>query len=257
VTGLATTAVKGMRLGEVDEIELDELGARGNRSFYVIDAGGRLVNGKRLGPLQAVVAAHDPGAGSLTLSFPDGRQAQAPIEYGETLATRFFSLTHQARELRGPWSDALSAFAGQPLRLVAAEIGVDRGREGSISVISRASLRQLAEIADRDSVDGRRFRMLIEIDGVAAHEEDGWVGQSVRIGAALVAMHGNIGRCLVTSRDPDTGEIDLPTLDLLGSYRGDLVSTEPLPFGIYGEVLEGGAVRVGDAVALVGSAAAG
>jgi uncharacterized protein YcbX len=257
VTGLATTAVKGMRLCEVDEIELDELGARGNRAFYVIDARGRLVNGKQLGPLQTVVAGHDPGAGSLTLSFPDGREAQAPIEYGETLETRFFSQTRMARELRGPWSEALSAFIGQPLRLVAAEIGVDRGREGSTSVISRASLRQLAEVADRDSVDGRRFRMLIEIDGVAAHEEDGWVGHSVRIGAAVVAMHGNIGRCLVTSRNPDTGEVDLPTLDLLGSYRTDLPSTEPLPFGIYGEVLEGGPVRVGDAVVLTGQTAAG
>ncbi len=94
--------------------------------------------------------------------------------------------------------------------------------------------------------------MLIEIDGVAAHEEDGWVGRRVRIGAAVVVMHGHVGRCLVTSRDPETGEVDLPTLDMLGGYRRDLDTTEPLPFGIYGEVLEPGRVSVGDAVALEG-----
>jgi uncharacterized protein YcbX len=70
------------------------------------------------------------------------------------------------------------------------------------------------------------------------------------VGAALLRMHGHVGRCLITSRDPDSGEIDLPTLDLLGEYRRDLESTEPLPFGIHGAVLEGGTVRVGDAVAL-------
>ena len=35
---------------------------------------------------------------------------------------------------------------------------------------------------------------------------------------------------------------------LIGAYRRELDSTEPLPFGIYGEVLEGGAVSVGDEV---------
>ena len=64
---------------------------------------------------------------------------------------------------------------------------------------------------------------------------------------------GHVGRCLVTSRDPETGEVDLPTLDLLGAYRRDLDTTEPLPFGIYGEVLVPGVVRVGDAVAELGS----
>ena len=61
-----------------------------------------------------------------------------------------------------------------------------------------------------------------------------------------------MGRCLITSRHPETGEVDLPTLDILGSYRRDLDSTEPLPFGIYGEVLSEGSVRVGDPVTLDG-----
>jgi MOSC domain-containing protein YiiM len=42
--------------------------------------------------------------------------------------------------------------------------------------------------------------------------------------------------------------VTLPTLDLLRSYRAELGSTEPLPFGVYGRVLEGGLVRVGDPV---------
>ncbi|HEY3729179.1 MAG TPA: MOSC domain-containing protein [Solirubrobacteraceae bacterium] len=252
VTGLAVAAVKGTRLHAVEQIELAAHGARGNRAFYVIDARGRMLNGKQLGQLQAVVASFDPVAGELGLTFPDGGAVRGIVRYGDKIATRFFSLELWARPLEGPWADALSEFAGRSLRLVEAGTAVDRGRRGAVSVISRASMRRLAEEAGEDEVDVRRFRMLVEIDGVAAHEEDRWVGQRVRLGPAVVAMHGHVGRCLVTSRDPDTGEITLPTLDLLGNYRHDVDTTEPLPFGVYGEVLAPGTVSVGDAVALDG-----
>jgi len=89
--------------------------------------------------------------------------------------------------------------------------------------------------------------MLIEVAGSYPHQEDDWVGHRLRIGEALVAMHGHVGRCLVTTQSPDTGVVDLPTLDLL-SYRRGLATTEPLAFGVYGEVLEPGLVRLGDRV---------
>jgi len=150
----------------------------------------------------------------------------------------------------GPWSDALSSFTGQSLRLVRADPelgGVDRGPAGSVSLISRASIERLESVADGRAVDGRRFRMLIEVTGPAAHGEDQWVGRSVRIGEVRVAMHGHVGRCIVTSQAPDTGIVDLPTLELL-AYRRGLQTTEPLAFGVYGEVLEPGRIRLGDEV---------
>jgi hypothetical protein len=249
VTALAVTAVKGTRLRTVEAIELGELGARGDRAFYVVDERGRLVNSKVLGALQRIEAAYEPG-GELALTFPDGSVARGPVRSGAVAATHFHGAERAARELEGPWSQALSAYAQRPLRLVGVDSATDRGREGAASLISGASLRRLAREAGRDAVDSRRFRMLIEIDGVDAHEEDGWVGHRVRIGGALVAMHGHVGRCLITSRDPDSGEIDLPTLDLLGGYRRGVDASEPLPFGIYGEVLVPAAVRVGDPVEL-------
>ena len=87
--------------------------------------------------------------------------------------------------------------------------------------------------------------MLFEIDGVGAHEEDEWMGSEVRVGDATIAVNGDIGRCVVTSRNPDTGVTDLPTLVTLASYRRE-GTTEPLPFGVYGSVVEQGTVRVGD-----------
>jgi uncharacterized protein YcbX len=200
-----------------------------------------------------VIADYRDAERELTLTFPDGRVVGGRVEPRDTVTTRFFSGEVTGRLVDGPWSAALSSYVGQPLRIVEApdeRSGVDRGAHAAVSLISRGSLERLAREGGEPGVDGRRFRMLIEIDGVDAHEEDGWVGRTVRIGGALVAMHGHVGRCLITSRDPDTGEIDLPTLDILGGYRRNLDTTEPLPFGVYGEVLEGGVVRIGDAVTL-------
>lgn len=251
VTGLATTAVKGMRLGAVESIELDELGARGNRAFFVIDEGGGVVNSRRLGALQTIVPAYDCTAGRLALTFPDGATVAGEVAPGKPVMTEFTSRAEPAREVLGPWAEALTAFAGRPLRLASAETAVDRGREGAVSIISRASLTRLAEVAETDDVDVRRFRMLIEIDGVAAHEEDRWIDRRLRAGAALLRVHGHVGRCMITTRNPESGEVDFPTLHALSAYRRRLDTTEPLAFGVYGAVLEGGTVRLGDPVALV------
>jgi uncharacterized protein YcbX len=91
--------------------------------------------------------------------------------------------------------------------------------------------------------------MHVEVEGVAAHEEDSWVGRDVRVGGALVHFHEHVGRCIVTSRDPDTGIVDVPTLELL-RYRRPERTSEPLALGIYGEVREPGAVSVGEEVLL-------
>ena len=248
VTGFATTAVKGMRIHEVDSIELSRSGARGNRAFYVIDDQGRMVNGKVVRNLQVVSPAYDPDSEELVLTFPDGARVGGQVALGEPVRTQFFGRPRSSPEVIGPWAEAISAFFDRPLRLVATRTAVDRGLRATASVVSRGSLRRLAEQAESDTVDVRRFRMLIEIDGVRPHEEDTWVGRQVQIGPASLAMHGHIGRCLITSRDPETAEVDLPTLELLAGYRREIESTEPLPFGIYGEVLEGGTVHIGDPV---------
>jgi uncharacterized protein YcbX len=254
VAGLAATPVKGLRLLAASELRLGPEGVAGNRRFYLVDDRGSMVNGKQLGCLSQVIPAYDEPTGRLTLRFPDGTEATGPVELGPPVATRFFSRPAPARLVLGPWSDALSTHAGRPLRLVApagGRLGVDRGRAGGVTLVSRASVRRLAEVAGVGELDIRRFRMSIELDGPTAHAEDGWVDRRLRIGEAFVRVRGHVGRCLVTTRDPDTGAVDLPVLDLLRSYRAGSGTTEPLAFGVHAEVLEPGRVRRGDSVTLV------
>jgi uncharacterized protein YcbX len=118
-------------------------------------------------------------------------------------------------------------------------------------MISRASLASLAQAAGEREIDARRFRMSIELAGADPHEEDRWVGGELMVGAARILLHGHIGRCIVTSRHPESGEVDLPTLEVLRAYRDGAPTTEPLAFGVYGAVLRKGIVRVGDPVELV------
>jgi uncharacterized protein YcbX len=80
------------------------------------------------------------------------------------------------------------------------------------------------------------------------HAEDGWTGRRVAIGGAVVRLHGLVGRCLVTAQDPDTGEKTLDTLRIIRSYRSEIETDEPLPFGAWGGVEQPGLVRVGDTV---------
>ena len=59
VSGLSVTAVKSTRISSVREIELDELGARGNRVFCVINERGQMCNGKHFAELMQVVSRLD------------------------------------------------------------------------------------------------------------------------------------------------------------------------------------------------------
>ncbi len=142
---------------------------------------------------------------------------------------------------------------GLSLRLVQSPPGlaVDRGR-GHVSLISTASLAELGRNGGQtEPVDGRRFRMLFELDGCAPHEEDGWVKRHLRIGDATIRVRGDVGRCAITTQNPETGRPDFDTLRTISAYRGlseNDAGQRHIPFGVYGEVTEPGRVTVGDSV---------
>jgi len=212
-----------------------------------------MANAKRHPKLNQVVGELD-GDGLLTLAFPDGSRVSGEPRRGGPLDARFYRMTRPAVAIEGEFSAALSAHVGTPLRLVAFDGGrsaVDRGAQGAATLLCRASADALAEAAGRERIDTRRFRMTIELDGCEPFEEDRWIGRTLRIGGAggaVIRPFGNVGRCTVTTLDPDTGEVDLPTLDVLRELRGDAETSEPLAIGVHCAVIEPGEVALGDAV---------
>ena len=253
VARIAIAPVKALALVALDEVDLRVTGVPGDRRYALLDAQHRLANGKRLGPLVRIRPEIGDDPDCLVLHLPDGRVIGGPVELGEAVGAVFYGYERPARIVRGAYAEALSEVAGQPLTLVRMTddgAGLDRADEGgSVSIQSSAGLRSMAEAAGLDEpLDGRRFRMTFTVDGVEPHAEDGWLRRPVRIGEAVVRPGGNIGRCAVTTQDPDTGIRSLDTLKLLAETRGHLPTTEPLPFGVWAEVLVPGRVRTGDVV---------
>jgi len=249
VAACSIAPVKGLRIQRVRHIDIDPGGLRGDRVFHVIDDRSRMFNGKRSGALQEVTALLVEPA-QLTLSFTGGARVSGAVRTGPPLEAEFFSRSRLVLPVEGPFSAALSDHVGVPLRLVVAADGtsaVDRGPWGAVTLVSQASLAALAALAGGE-LDARRFRMSIEVSGAEVFEEDRWVGRDLRVGGAVIRPEGHVGRCVVTSRDPDTGRVDVPTLDLLRSLRRGDATTEPLALGIHAAVVSPGAVAVGDTV---------
>jgi uncharacterized protein len=237
----------------LEQAQLTEHGVTENRRFHLVDDRGRLVNGKRQGTLVQIAATYDAAGERLSLRLPSGEQVEGPADaLGEPLTTVFFGRPVSGRLVEGPFSEAISRFAGKPLRLVRPDRpadAVDRGDAGPVTLVTAAALGAIAGAAGCDGpLDARRFRMLLGVGGLPAHAEDAWLGRSVRVGEAVVEPLGHVGRCTITSQDPDTGVRDVDTLSAIRDYRGGFESTEPLPFGVHGRVLTPGTVRVGDHV---------
>ena len=252
VVRISIAPVKSLHLVHPEEIELTRAGVVGDRRFWLVDADGRLANGKRFPQLMQIRPDWDEASRRLTFELPGGERIEGVVEPRDPVSLELYGNAHASRSVRGPWEEAISDLAGEPITFLWSDGGaVDRGawKRGWASIISRASIEGLGARAGAPAPDARQFRMLFEIDGVGENEEDEWIGRHVQVGGAVVEPLGDIGRCVTTTRSPDTGAHAFPTLDTLAAYRREGV-TESLPLGVYCDVVEPGRVRLGDAVSL-------
>lgn len=242
VARINTTPVKSLRLDHPEEIELVSDGAREDRRFLLVDAEWRLYNGKRDATLCRTSASWDARSRQLELTLPDGTTVQGEVPAGRATVVEVYGRPLRGRVVDGVWADALSDLVSRSLTLVERDDGGWATDDQPASLVSRASLETI-------DGDGRRFRMLLELDGLAAHDEDTWRNRRVRVGGATLLVGGPTPRCAVPSASPDTGVRDRDVLRELLEKRGP-VEGEPC-MGVYAEVLQPGVVRVGDDFELV------
>ena len=92
--------------------------------------------------------------------------------------------------------------------------------------------------------DGRRLRPNLVIGGVEGLAERSWPGQCLHIGDVVIGIQDLRGRCIMTTFDPDSLKQDREVLrDIVRKFDGTLA------LNCY--VIQGGEIRVGDAVELV------
>ncbi len=262
VSRLSIAPVRALGLLHPESLELTGMGVVNDRRFYLVDDHGRLVDRLLAGRLVQVRSETDDDATWLRMTFPDQSVIEGDVRLGEPVRTDIHGRIAVGHVVDGPWAAALEPFTGRRLLLVRCDKpGGTRIRAGetnvrnAVSLVSDGSLRELAAELGVDEVDGRRFRMLIEVEGAAAHEEDGWIGVRVAVGSAVLTITKPDARCAITTQDPDTGERDLDTLRTILRYRGfrEGDPEHKIDFGGLGEVAQPGRVAVGDELSVVGS----
>ena len=246
VASLAFAPVKSMRLASADAIEIGPGGVAGDRAYLVVDEADALLLSARTPALLQVVARLEDGV--LALEFPGGREVAAVPEPGAPAVTANYEGRPIAgRIVEGEHAAALSEFLQRPVRLLARDAGERGADDAPVTIMSEASLTALGV------PDGRRFRMSITLDGVEAWEEHGWGGRELAVGDAVLRVTEPVPRCVVTTRDPERGRRDAPTLKRLAELRGK----RDVTFGMWCEVRAPGRVRVGDEAALTASGSSG
>jgi len=245
VSQLAIAPVKGMRLQRSTQIQLGRHGVTGDREFLIVDDEGKLLPTARNPGLLRIEPSWEPARNLLTLRFPDGGVVQDAPGPGTAAVTRMYDGREiPGRVIPGPLSAALSGYLGRAVYLfkrAADQLGTD---DRPVTLMSEASLHALATEFSGTAPDPRRFRMTITVTGADPWAEHGWDRQQVSIGDVTLRVLAPVPRCVVTTRNPESGATDARILHALAKLRGK----NDISFGVWCEIIQPGRIQLDDPV---------
>ena len=198
--------VKSMAGERLTRAELTAEGLVGDRVVQVYDRRGRIITARtfpRLLQLRATLGADgEPLVDGLPWNSPEvAERVEAAVASGARLE-RF---------------DGVERFDILPLLVCT---------DGAVSMFGR---------------DVRRLRPNLVIGGVSGAAERSWMGATLRLPHADIALDDLRGRCVMTTDDPDTNEQDPAVLrDIVRRFAGRLC--------LNAHVVRPGSVAEGDAV---------
>lgn len=259
VSALFRYPVKSMPGIPVSELTLDDFGPSGDRRWLLVDDKGQFVT-QRSEPRLALVVIEGVEAEAVSLSLPGGESLRL-YPGPERRRVKVWNDEVDALLSTGPASDQISSWLGRELFF--AYMPADTVRPADRQFVSgrRVSfadgfpflLTNTGSLAALDEWTGtgwdmRRFRPGIVIDGAEAFAEDGW--RWLRVGDAVLECVKPCSRCVMTTVDPDTGEVNpqREPLRTLGRHRRTAAG---VIFGQNAVHWRGGSIAVGDAVELL------
>lgn len=167
---------------------------------------------------------------------------------GEPLPTHVRTPAGSHLELRsGELRNEISGRFGSNVELMKLKHGIFD--EAPLSVISLTTIAGVGAEAGVD-LDRRRFRanVLLEILDPQPFLEDGWVGGKLVFGngepSPTVSVTMRDLRCMMINLDPDSAKQDARVMKAVVRLNKNYA-------GVYGAVMQTGAIRVGDPVSLV------
>ena len=244
------TPVKSTALHHPSSIDLRREGAVGDRRFLFARSDGTRLHGISKAPLMPIVSTWSAEDERLTMRFPDGSSSEgSALPVGERVDIKLFDRTVPARAIDPIFAEELRrVIDDDTLSVFRVDEPEFAGGGHRASIISLASIADVGSRGGDERLDPRRFRMLVELDGVDAYAEDGWRGRRLRVGGAVLRLGQRMHRCVMTNLAPDTGENDFDTLAVLARHRK--MGTELL-LGVYGDVEQPGRIEIGDAAEIV------
>jgi uncharacterized protein len=249
VVALTVAPVKALAAVRREAVLLERDGVADDRRLFLLRPDGSVATQRRHPSLTSVVPDLDLSRESLSVTFADGTVAACGLDpAGEPLRATLFGKVRTGRVVPGAVAEALSEYVGEHLRLVlAGSVGVGWD-EGPVSLVSTASIAAVGAPSGDASSPSDRFRMLVEVDGIAAYEEESWVGRDVRLGETTLRVSHRLGRCVVIDHSPVTGAKDWPGVRTIAETRGP----DTVTLGVIAEVRRPGAIRLGDVPEVVG-----
>lgn len=139
--------------------------------------------------------------------------------------------------------DEIAQRSGHEVELMSFRNGIFD--DGTVSLISLATIAKIGEEAGVMPLDRRRMRANVLLETETAFCEDEWIGSTLVFGddAAAVSITSRDERCVMVNLDPDTGQQDARVMKAIVRMTGNYA-------GVYAAVVRAGTVRVGDAVRL-------
>ncbi len=256
VAQLGQVFVKATQFLHPERVDIGHAGIRYDREFALVEADDRFVGSDQHGSFFPLKFVFDAKAEHLRLNYADGRTLEgSALGSGRAWGIDHFGLrTIDVAEVEGPWQQALSEFAGRPIRLVRC---LSKGAAVDVlpvTVLTTGSLRRVAQEVG-SPVDAARFRAGLVLDNSVEHEEDQWDGKRLRIGTAVLRVRTPVPRCAITGFNPTTGIRDQEVMKGMIRYRAKASLPDGLlpdyatpGFASYAEVIEEGTVSVGDRV---------
>lgn len=265
VVGIYRYPVKSLRGSALSWSIVDRIGLAGDRRWLVIDPDGKFQT-IRQNPIMTQINADVTETGIVLRHALFGEVAvQTPRLNAETRQVTIWRDSVLATTAEPIASEFLESVMGRKVHLVymsdpnARRVDPAFGRSGDFTSFSDGypilltTIESLNDLNRRLSnlVEMRRFRPNIVVEGDAPWAEDTW--KVIRIDGTIFRVAKACGRCVVTTRNPDTGEQTDPQepLKTLGQYHR--AANGGIIFGQHIIPESAGQIRIGDAVEILSS----
>ena len=265
VTALYRYPVKSLRGTALTHAHVERQGLQGDRRWLVVDATGKFQT-IREHPIMTQIEATLRDDGGLVLSHPrHGSVAVAAPTATAARQVRVWRDDVDAVAADAAAGQFLTTVLGLPVDLVylanpdARPVDPDFGQPGDttsfadgfpVLLTNTMSLNdlnsRLPSTFEAGKIEMRRFRPNLVISGARPWVEDTW--QAIRVGNVIFRVAKACARCVVTTRDPDTGEQADPREPLRTLASFHRAANGGVMFGQNLIPDQPGEIRVGDLV---------